>query len=61
MLHAPTPGTADSAMVKGALRYLERGWSVIPIAAADKRPLIRWREFQTRRPDAAELHGCCEV
>jgi hypothetical protein len=29
-----------------ALEYLCRGWSVIPIRAHDKRPAIRWLEFQ---------------
>ena len=31
-----------------ALEYLRRGWSVIPIRPHDKRPAIRWLEFQQR-------------
>jgi hypothetical protein len=50
-------GTLNSTdtTLKQALRYLGRGWSVIPIAFADKRPLVRWRDFQTRRAHAAEM------
>ena len=34
--------------------YMGRGWSIIPIRPGDKRPLLRWEEFQHRRPTAAE-------
>jgi hypothetical protein len=34
--------------------YIRRGWSIIPIRPGDKRPLVRWEEFQHRRPGAAE-------
>ena len=37
-----------------ALAYLSRGWSVI-IVGLDKRPLINWKEFQTRRATPEEL------
>lgn len=37
-----------------ALTYLARGYSVIPVGA-DKRPLVSWKEFQTRRATADEL------
>jgi hypothetical protein len=38
-------------------QYLERGWSIIPIRTEDKRPLVRWEEFQHRRPSEAKAHG----
>jgi hypothetical protein len=38
-----------------ALEYLERGWSIIPIAPDTKRPRIDWKEFQTRQPTAEEV------
>jgi len=37
--------------------YMGRGWSIIPIRPGDKRPLVRWEEFQHRRPGEAEAHG----
>ena len=38
-----------------AAAYLARGWSVIPLAAREKRPLVRWEPFQHRLPAPAEL------
>jgi len=40
-------------MQQAALEYLELGWSVIPMRARDKRPAIRWQEFQQRRASKA--------
>lgn len=37
-----------------ALAYLGKGYSVIPVGA-DKRPLISWKEFQTRHATPDEL------
>jgi hypothetical protein len=37
--------------------YMARGWSIIPIRVGDKRPLVRWEEFQRRRPGEAETRG----
>ena len=37
-----------------ALTYLSRGWSVIPVGI-DKRPLVSWKEFQTRLASPEEL------
>jgi hypothetical protein len=34
--------------------YMGRRWSIIPIRPGDKRPLVRWEEFQHRRPTAVE-------
>jgi hypothetical protein len=42
-------------LIDGAIHdYTGRGWSIIPIRRGDKRPLVRWEEFQHRRPGAAE-------
>src|SRR5512145_2027858 len=38
-----------------ALAYAARGWSVIPIEARGKRPLVAWLEFQSRRATPAEI------
>jgi hypothetical protein len=37
-----------------ALEYLDRGWCVIPIKG-DKRPAIKWAEFQSRHPTPEEV------
>lgn len=37
-----------------ALYYLHRGWSVIPVGK-DKRPLIEWKEYQSRFPTEEEI------
>jgi bifunctional DNA primase/polymerase-like protein/primase-like protein len=34
--------------------YMRRGWSIIPIRPGDKRPLVRWDQFQHRRAGEAE-------
>jgi len=39
-----------------ARRYLDRGFSVIPLQRGGKRPVIKWAEFQTRFATDAELH-----
>lgn len=44
-------------VAEAALRYLGAGWSVLPLRAGDKRPLIRWQELQTQRPSAATVAG----
>ncbi len=40
--------------LKAALAYRARGLSVIPVGR-DKRPLIRWAEYQQRQPTEAEI------
>ncbi len=42
-------------MLEGALAYLQRGWSVIPIRPGTKKAAGKWREFQKRRPERREL------
>lgn len=40
-----------------ALSYLARGWAVLPMSRKSKKPIIKWKEFQTRRPTEAEVRG----
>jgi len=42
-------------MESAAVAYAARGWSVIPIEPAGKRPLVPWEEFQRRVADATEI------
>jgi hypothetical protein len=48
---------ADKNIQAAARGYLKMGWPVIPLIARTKRPLVRWTEFQNRRPSASELEG----
>ena len=43
-----------STVASAALDYLARGWSVIPVRRNDKRPIIRWQEYQGRRASMEE-------
>jgi hypothetical protein len=40
-----------------AIACLARGWSVIPIKAGAKRPVVRWEPFQNRLPTREEVEG----
>jgi hypothetical protein len=47
-----------ATMMKQAINhYLEQGWSLVPIRSKDKRPLVRWEQFQQRRPGEEEARG----
>ncbi|MCD0458614.1 bifunctional DNA primase/polymerase [Roseiconus lacunae] len=37
--------------------YLDLGWSIIPQRTGEKKPLVKWTEFQTRKPTPDELSG----
>jgi hypothetical protein len=47
--------TAEGPAERAARGYLARGWSVVPIEAHGKRPLVRWEELQRRAPSEAEI------
>ncbi|WP_455223416.1 bifunctional DNA primase/polymerase [Kaarinaea lacus] len=38
-----------------ALQYAQYHWSVIPVRAYEKRPLIKWQEFQQRCASVSEI------
>lgn len=57
-------GSADSAAgskaapvsaLQAAKQYLAQGWSVLPLRAHDKRPLILWEHLQHERPSEEEV------
>jgi len=48
------PGPAALAAARG---YLARGWSVVPVVAREKRPLVKWEALQTTPPTAKQLDG----
>ncbi len=43
-------------ILEESIKYLEKGFSVIPVNKNNKRPFIRWEEFQRRRPTKEELN-----
>lgn len=45
------------SMEQAALAYRARGWSVIPILRADKRPALPWQVYQDRPADEDEIRG----
>ncbi len=44
----------NNELLLAALFYLKSGFSVIPVGK-DKKPLILWKGFQTRRPTEKEM------
>src|SRR5256885_12022612 len=38
-----------NALLKAALAYRKRGWSVIPLESRGKRPLVKWEDYQSER------------
>lgn len=47
-------------ILDAALEYVDMGFSVIPVKRRDKRPLIKWQEFQRRLPSREELESWWE-
>lgn len=47
----------SKAMYLAALQYLKLHWSIIPIKAREKRPAIKWAEFEKRRANEDEVKG----
>lgn len=43
-------------LLEAAVRYVDFGWSVIPIVG-NKRPMVAWSEYMRRRPIQAELEA----
>lgn len=38
-----------------ALRYLSRGWSVIPLRPREKRPQVQWEDYQSKHPSVDQV------
>src|SRR5512135_2253676 len=46
---------ARTIKIETAQRYLARGWSILPVRARDKRPLLGWEPLQSSRPSADQV------
>ena len=47
---------SNGLILKAALEYQRKGFSIIPLCAKGKKPLLNtWKEFQNRRPSAREV------
>lgn len=53
--HPAADAGGTAGVLRAALAYAARGWSVVPIEPRGKRPLVAWRELQQRIADAAEI------
>lgn len=51
--HARSPESSD--LTQAARELLGRGYSVIPVSVNTKQPMIKWKEYQTRRPEMNEI------
>jgi hypothetical protein len=47
--------SSPEGLKKAALDYLSRGWSVIPVRARSKRPMIAWHAYQQQRAEVADV------
>ena len=47
----------DTKLITGvaALEYLARGWSVVPLAPGEKRPIVAWQRYQKQQPATREV------
>lgn len=50
--------TLADALLDAGAAYLGRGWSIIPIGMK-KRPIVKWRQFQTKRATEQDLRNWC--
>lgn len=48
-------GSANAAFYNAAVEYAARGWCILPMTAKKSVALGAYKQFQTRRPTAAEL------
>lgn len=46
---------ADGSLLNVALDLLDRGWAIVPQLPGAKKPCVRWKPFQERRPTEEEL------
>jgi hypothetical protein len=49
------PQVLQDSIYNEATRYIDNGWSIIPLARDTRKPLVSWEVYQSRQPTAEEL------
>jgi putative DNA primase/helicase len=49
--------SVPAGILESAYKYLDLGFSIIPVALGDKKPIEKWDEFQHRRPTKEEVYS----
>lgn len=47
----------DQGALMIAQKYLSCGWSIVPQLADKKKPAVKWKQYQTKRPTASEVES----
>jgi putative DNA primase/helicase len=47
--------SAPTGILESAYKYLDLGFSIIPVGLGDKKPIEKWDQFQHRRPTREEV------
>lgn len=55
VIRRPRVCAGSTDMMDRALRYHDRGWIVLPIKAEEKKPRVKWKRYQSERPDREQV------
>jgi hypothetical protein len=55
-----TSSNKPGSTLDAALDYLRRGWSVVPVRAVGKQPLVSWLDYQKKRATPDEVRAWFE-
>ncbi|GAG31100.1 unnamed protein product, partial [marine sediment metagenome] len=46
---------SKNEVLKWVIYYHSLGWSIIPVPYRDKKARVKWKKYQTERPDKKQL------
>ncbi len=52
----PSASPENKGRLAEALEFLAQGYSIIPLRPGEKKPMIPWEEFKSRKPTTEEVH-----
>ncbi len=55
------PKDFNQTICNAALEYADRGWSCFPLSISDRRPIDKWRRFQTEHPMTDEIDAWSDM